>query len=980
MPDYSDIPEPFRRAFEDEEHRQRQQQSGQPPKSDGGSNAPPPPRPRNVPRPWWQNRNSWFILALVLLFVSFDWIVATYVDWLWFIERDYVNVWSTQLIARATTFFTFFFISAAILLISWHTARRRSSRMTIPYASGGANIQIPGLGLVTTVTGLFLSVIFASAMATRWDTFLLYFNRTSFGKVDPIFGRDISFYVFELPVYNLVQGWLLPLILFSLMGSLAFYAIRLLPSLQGGNFNVRDIPTPMRRTVAILGAFFFTLWAIGYWLQTYDLLFSDRGVVFGAGYTDVNATLYALYAQMVAAIILVVTLIYNYFRLELRPLAVAGLIWLVAIIIVGGIYPAILQNFVVVPNELEREREFIRDNIDYTRQAFGLDEVEERPFGRVDVLVAEDLTDNQDALKNVRLWDYRPLQDTYEELQALRPYYQFSDIDIDRYEINGETRQVMLAPRELDKTQLPNDTWVNQKLEFTHGYGVVMNPVDRFTSQGRPEFFISDLPTISNVDIPIDRPEIYYGEATSDVIFAGSDVEEFSYPNEPENVYTRYNGSGGVPMGGQLRQLALAYHFGETNLLFSDAIKEDTRVMYYRNVQDRVRQIAPFLTLDHDPYLVINNGRLVWIQDAYTTSAGYPYSQPISHSERFGTSTVSHTFNYIRNSVKITVDAYNGEVNFYLVNPENDPIIQAYNTIYPDLFQPFSDLPESLIPHLRYPEDLFVVQTKQYLVYHMTDEQIFYTKEDEREIPRELFEDSAQLLEPYYVMFTLPGETETEYLLIQPYTPKEKDNMIAWIAARNDPEHYGELVAYEFPKQSLVVGPFQIEGFIDQEPEISQQFSLWNQNGSKIIRGNLIVIPLNDSFLYVEPIYLESETSALPELKRVIVASGQQIIMRETLGEALDALLDGTGSILDLPAEDTTVNTADDTETDINTAESTDTVAPVATDASVTELIDQANAQFAAAQAAQQAGDWAEYGIQIEALEQTLQQLEAAQQ
>ena len=965
MPDYSDIPEPFRRAFEDGERNQQ----GQPPPEGGSDGPPPPPRSQpDLPRPWWQNRNSWLIFVLIILFISFDWIVANYIDWLWFTERGFIDVWSTQLIARATTFVVFFVISATVLLFSWHTARRTADRMALPYVSGASILRIPGLGLVTTIVSLFLSLIFASAMSTQWDSFLLYFNRGSFGKVDPIFGRDIGFYVFELPIYNLLQGWLTPLVLFALMGSLSFYALRLLPALQGNRFGVQDIPPALRRTVAVMGAVFFSLWAVGYWLDTYELLFSDRGVVFGAGYADVNASLYALYAQMVAAIILAGTLLYNYVRLELRPLAISAVIWLVAVIVIGGIYPTVLQNFVVIPNELEREREFIRYNIDYTRAAFGLDLVEERSFGQVDILAAEDLTDNEDALKNVRLWDYRPLQQTYEKLQELRPYYQFSSVDIDRYVIDGEVRQVMLAARELDKANLPNNTWVNQKLEFTHGYGVVMNPVDRFTSQGRPEFFLSDLPPVSPVGIEVTRPEIYYGETTRDIVFAGSGFDEFSYPGEEENVYASYEGLGGVAMGGQLRQLAIAYHFGETNLLFSDNITPETRVMYYRQIQERIHTIAPFLLLDYDPYLVVADGRLVWMQDAYTVSNRYPYSQP---TDDFADGI---RFNYIRNSAKITVDAYNGDINFYIVKPDNDPIISAYNRIYPDLFQPMTDLPESLLDHLRYPEGLFLAQTKQYLTYHMTDEQIFYTKEDLRQIPQEIFGDTAQPMEPYYVMFTLPGEEKTEYLLIQPYTPDKKDNMTAWIAARNDPEHYGELIAYELPKQSFVVGPIQIESFIDQEPDISQQFSLWGQQGSSIIRGNLIVIPLNDSFLYVEPIYLESEISGLPELKRVIVASGEQIVMRETLGEALDALLAGTGSILDIPTEP--VEAEATTTTESGTAE-TETTTPVTANAeSVDELIIQANAQFSAAQQAQEAGDWAEYGRQIEALEETLQELE----
>ncbi|MEM7798620.1 MAG: UPF0182 family protein, partial [Chloroflexota bacterium] len=536
----------------------------------------------------------------------------------------------------------------------------------------------------------------------------------------------------------------------------------------------------------------------------------------------------------------------------------------------------------------------------------------------------------------------------------------------------------MLAARELDKANLPNSAWVNERLEFTHGYGVVMNTVDRFTTQGRPEFFISDLPPISNIDIDVTQPEIYYGETMSDIVFAGSDLEEFNYPDANTNVYASYAGSGGVPLGGAFQRIAFALRFGETNLLFSQYITPETRVMFYRDIQTRIRQITPFLTLDSDPYIVISEGRLYWIQDAYTTSNRYPYSAPIIYPD------TGQRINYIRNSVKIVVDAYNGEVDYYIVDqPESDPIIQAYDKIFPNLFQPFDDMPEGLKNHVRYPEQLFLIQTKQYLTYHMTDVQVFFTKEDLRQIPQEIFDGDTVNMEPYYVMFRLPGETETEYLLIQPYTPSGKQNMIAWIAARNDPDTYGQLIAYEFPKQSLVVGPIQIEGFIDQEPAISEQFSLWDQRGSRIIRGNLIVIPLNDSFLYVEPVYLESETSSLPELKRVIVASGERIIMRETLAEGLAALLDGTGSQIEVALTDEIAVPESVVEVEVveEAVESTDSNEEVidfpTSDATSEELITLANQQFNAAQQAQQAGDWAAYGAEIEALEETLRQLEA---
>lgn len=961
-PNYDDIPEAFRRAMEGEGWNNEEGQEG----GNGGGEPPRRPFPTSGEPPWWTNRRVWLVGLLIVLFLSFDWLVTTYTDWLWFTERSYQDVWLTQWGIQGIVFTVAFVVAGAILLGSWHMARRTAERLATPFFAGVSLTAVPGMNLLITGIGLFFSFTFATAARSQWELFLRYIYRTPFDVADPIFDRDVSFYIFELPIYNFLQGWFMPLIVFAFLGVIGIYGLRYLPALQSNRvLSMADVPLPLRRTVAVMGGIFFALWALGYQLSTYDLLYSPRGVVFGASYTDVNASLWALYVQIAAVVVVSVTLFANYFRLLWKPLIAAVAIWFAASILLGNVYPAILQRFVVEPTELSREREFIEYNIEFTRLAFGLDEIEVRNFGDVDNLQFQDLADNEAALRNMRLWDYRPLQQTYAQLQELRPYYQFSFIDIDRYIINGEERQVMLAARELDKSKLPNVTWVNEKLEFTHGYGVVMNPVDRFTPQGRPEFFISNLPPQSNIDLEVTRPEIYFGEKTDDIVFVGSGRAEFSYPDDEQNVRTSYSGKGGVPLGNSLRQLAFAIRFGESNLLFSEYITPETRALYYRQIQDRIRTITPFLGLDRDPYLVITDeGRLVWIQDAYTTSSRFPYSQPIP---------TNSGLNYIRNSVKITVDAYDGDVNYYLAD-EEDPIIRAYASAFPTLFKPFSAMPADLQDNVRYPEDLFRIQTNQYLTYHMTDVDTFYNKEDLRAIPQEIFDDEAQLMEPYYVVFRLPGEEETEYLLIQPFTPADKPNMIAWIAARNDPKNYGDLIAYELPRQELVVGPIQIEGFIDQVPEISEQFSLWNQQGSGLIRGNLIVIPLNNSFLYVEPIYLLSETSALPELKRVIVASGEKIVMRENLQEALDALLTNDGAaIIEVPTEDG--------EGEGNTAvampdASAPQPTPAATD-DINALIQQANQQFEAAQAAQQAGDWALYGQQLEALSETLRQLDA---
>nr|MBP6803425.1 UPF0182 family protein [Chloroflexota bacterium] len=653
-----------------------------------------------------------------------------------------------------------------------------------------------------------------------------------------------------------------------------------------------------------------------------------------------------------------VAALYTYFRFNLRPLLITGGLWLLSVVVLGGLYPALLQRYAVEPNELERERPYILNNINFTRLAYNLDQVNSQPFSDIAVLDQEVLSDvkAEAILRNIRLWDYRPLHDTYTQLQALRPYYQFGEIDIDRYQINGQTRQVMLAVRELNKANLSNPTWVNRNLEFTHGFGLVMNPVDQVTPDGQPTFYIQDIPPQSNVpEIQITQPEIYFGELMSDEVYVNSNRPSFSYPSGNENVESVYTGTGGVPLDSFLKRLAFALRLADMNVILTNEIDNNSGVMLYRPIRERVAKIAPFLTLDSDPYIVVDeNGRLIWILDAYTTSDKFPYAT-------FGT----NGFNYIRNSAKITIDAYNGTVNFYIADTQ-DPIIQAYDSAFPGLFQPLANMPADLVSHIRYPEGLFRIQTEKYLKYHMTDERVFYNQEDLWEVPTEIFDGAEQLMEPYYVTMPLPGNVASEYLLIQPLTPVGKPNMIAWMAARNDVPNYGDLVVYELPKQELVFGPLQVEGRIDQEPEISQQFSLWDQRGSRVIRGNLLVIPIGASFLYVEPVYLLSDTSALPELKRVIVATDTRIAMDVTLSGALQSLLgEEPGQIV---IEDVAPEA-------VPTPEAGATGVPLPTDASVEQLIQSANEHFEAAEAAQRDGDWATYGEEIDALQLDLDQL-----
>ncbi len=958
-----DIPEVFRRAMEEagwDINREQDENSGKGGDDGGRGREPFPRRPQQPRRP---NRLAILIGALFLLLLSLNWIVTTYTDWLWFSGMGYQQVWLKQWGAQVLAFVLFFGLGLAFLLGNWHLARRRASASTPNFYP--QFLRFPGLTWLINGLGLFFAFLFASAAASQWEQFLLFFYQVPYGTADPIFGRDVSFYLFSLPILSFLQSWFSSLLFITLLGLAGIYFINYLPDVQRGRWQTA-VTKPMRQHIAIVGALFLLVWAADHGLGVYALLFSEQGIVFGAGYTDINASLYGLWAQLILMTGVAITVAFNAFRPNFRlPLAL-GVLWLAAGFLLGSVYPSLLQSFDVSPNEIVRETPYIEHNIKFTRMAFGLDKIENRPFDYRSDLTQQDILDNDIIFRNVRLWDYRPLRATYSQLQALRPYYEFAEIDIDRYTFNGEMRQVMLAPRELNKANLPNRTWVNEKLEFTHGFGLVMNPVNQVSRDGQPVFFVRDLPPVTTVPLVIERPEVYYGELTNDVVFVGSDREEFSYPSGDENVYSSYQGTGGVLLDNFFKRLAFAIRLGDVNIMLSEEITTQTRVKIHRQIMQRVQEITPFLALDADPYIVVWNGRLVWMLDGYTLSNRFPYATPID--TRFG------RINYMRSAVKITLDAYDGTVNYYLIG-EDDPIIRAYERAFPGLFQPIAEMPLDLQAHMRYPEDLFTIQTQQYLTYHMQNVRVFYNREDLRAIPTEIVDGKQARMEPYYVILPLPGEdSPPEFLLIQPFTPANKTNMVTWIAARNDPPYYGQLIEYEMPKQELVFGPIQIEGRIDQEPEISQQLTLWNQQGSRVIRGNLIVVPVNKSFLYIEPIYLQSETSALPELKRIIAATNTHIVMRETLEQALLAL------ILDAPAVDVIVLEPD---APLNVAEEDGetAIAPPPTpprinlDASVEELIAAANAHFAAAEAAQRRGDWATYGAELDALEQALTRL-----
>ena len=890
--------------------------------------------------------------ALIIAFVLFLLLrfgVTMYTDWLWFLSVGFEKVYFTSLVSRLAVFFGAAIPFVVIFLGNLLLARWFSTRGELFLGQRRA-LDLSVFGWLIWVTAFFLGLAVGLAAAPRWLDFLRFFNQVPFGVRDPLFERDVGFYVFTLPVYHFIQGWLITTLLMTLIGVVIIYFFSQLHNLREGEIVV--LPH-VRLHVSALGAALFVVIAWGHRLAAFDLLYSPRGVAFGASYTDVHAELPALQAMFWLALIIAGTLLANVVLRRLwLPLIGVG-VWMAVALIIIGIVPGFMQRYIVEPNELAREAPYIENNIQFTRQAYGLDDMDERDFGQVEPLSVEALAANQATLQNIRLWDYRPLGQTYRQIQEIRLYYTFTDLDIDRYWINGDYRQVILAARELDQSQLQSVTWVNQHLQFTHGYGVVMNPVDEVTPEGLPQLWIKDLPPTSSVPLTIERPEIYYGELTDNYVFVRTGIEEFDYPRGDENVYTFYEGAGGVPLNSYLKRLAFAFRLADANILLSQYIDGDSRLMFNRRIQDRVREVAPFLRYDSDPYLAIaDDGKLYWIQDAYTVSDRYPYAEPVNRE-----------INYIRNAVKVVIDTYNGSMTFYIADP-TDPLVQVYAAIFPGLFAPQEAIPERLREHLRYPEGLFSVQANMYQTYHMQDVNVFYNKEDLWNLPREVFSGQDQPVEPYYVIIRLPDEDQEEFMLIQPFTPATKDNLIAWMAGRSDGENYGQLVVYRFPKQELIFGPLQIEARIDQDPEISAQLSLWSQRGSQVIRGNLLVIPMERSLLYVEPLYLQAESGEIPELKRVILSSGERVVMAETLAEALAQLFG--------------VESVDVASAKVEEPVSGPVVAgevPSELTQQVYDLALQADQHYTAAQEALQAGDWAAYGAELDAMEQVLKQL-----
>ncbi len=896
-----------------------------------------------------------FVILVAVLALA-RWGANLYTDWLWFQSVHYQNTFLTIIfseiglkLAVGTAFFILIFAnllptkSQIIKAANQSRILEDENNVVTLYRSPLSQYAKSGpITAVYALISLVMAFFVGSAVTGDWVILQKFLHPTPFGEVDPIFFKDIGFYVFQLPFYEFIYRLFIWSVFLTAFWVALAYFVADSAGGQGRGFLRSDAA---RYHISFLAAIFFLARAFGYKLEQYNLLHLPGVIAHGPGYTAIHANLLAYKILFYVSIVIALAILVNIFLKRFRLVIYSVVTLILVSVLLGGVYPVFVQKFYVVPNELNREKPYIENSIKYTRMAYNLDKVERKAFPAGKSLTAEDIQQNRDTVDNIRLWDYRPLQQTYAQIQEMRTYYELKSIDVDRYMINGKYRQLMVSPRELNQQQLPDNakTWVNQKLKYTHGYGVVASPVNEVTSEGLPQLMIKDIPPVSNIDLKVERPEIYFGELTDNYVIVNTRTDEFDYPQGEDNAYTRFAGNTGVKVGSILRRALFALSLGDYKLLLSGEVTGDSQVLYYRSLNQRVPKIAPFLKYDKDPYIVIEGGKLYWIWDAYTVTDMYPYSEPFERG-----------LNYIRNSVKVVVDAYDGNVSFYVAD-ESDPLIQTYSKIFPGMFKPLSDMPAGLRGHIRYPEDLFMIQAVKYLVYHMEDPEVFYNKEDKWSLPTELFGQKEQLMEPYYTIVKLPGEKNPEFIQILPFTPHKKINMISWLAGRSDGENYGKLLLYEFPKQELVYGPAQVEARINQDSYISQQLNLWSQRGTSVIRGNLLVIPVKDALLYVEPLYLQSEQSRMPELRRVIVAHGEKIVMEPTLDQALQRIFGQSAArAVERPQ-----------------VESPDTKAQK----SIKELAAEANRVYEEGLNRLKAGDWAGYGESTKHLKNILEEL-----
>jgi uncharacterized protein len=839
----------------------------------------------------------WLILGGILLLFSISRILSIYLSALWFNSLGYSSVYwyvfKVKLaLFAASAIVTALLLSATFLLFQRLFGAYAFENRTIilnnqPFQFSPAKFIRP-LGWV--ISALF-GLIYGFKLKEHWRQFALFWNQPATNVYDPIFGKSLGFYLFSLPLYDLLSSWLLGVTFIILCAALAYSLLGLPQTVLKPS--VRWSSGAAFRAVCVALALLLLVLSWRTYLSRFPFLWEDHPTFSGVTYTDAHYTLPALIIVAVALIIAAIILLVNGFAMRRFTVLLVALALPIATYIIGVVLvPSYIQSFIVKPNELDRETPYIANNIEWTRKGFGLDQIELREFEAENSIAALDLPNNRDSLDNIRLWDWRALQDTLRQIQAMRTYYDFPDVDVDRYPIAGQTRQMMISPREIKDDKLPASSrnWINERLLYTHGYGVAMNSANGFTPEGLPQFILSNMPVESTAnEIRVTRPEIYFGELTDRFVYVKTKQNEFDYPQGDTNTYTTYQGTGGIRVGNWLRRMMLAWGVGDLSKLpFSDDVTSDSYLLINRNIRDIIDGVAPFLTYDKDAYIVVNNeGRLFWIIDAFTESSYFPYS---SHH-----TVADNSLNYIRNSVKVTIDAYNGTVRFYVFDNQ-DPLIAAYQRVFPNLFQDANQMPADLRAHVRYPETLVRAQGEVYSLYHTQNPKVFFQREDVWSIAQHISLDekgqkNSEPIDPYYVLMQLPGEQQkNEFVLILPFTPGNRNNMIGWMAGRSDGENYGKLLVYNFPKSRLIDGPVQIEARIDQDAHLSGQFTLWNQQGSKVIRGHLLVIPIGRSLMFVEPIYLQAERSPMPELRLVVLATQEKLGYGQSFAEAMNSL------------------------------------------------------------------------------------------
>lgn len=834
----------------------------------------------------------WVVAVLFVLSVFLLFLPERIVEYLWMENLGYTQVFWTLLLVRTGLFLGILAVVLAYFGINFRYIQRQLPLITTE--SGELGVAQVGdvvltkqrFALLGAGVAAFFGLLFATSFSLRWEELIRYLNSSPTGETDPLFGADMAFYLLELPFIEAVQGGLVGIFFIGLLVfTTVFFMTGQIAVRQG---QVRVAPGVLR-LMGINLALFLLAWGWGFYLDRFGLLLSESGAVYGASYLDVNVRIPALWAATISSVLLAALVAYVVYVPRIRLLLLGGGAYFLILVAGLGVIPAIVNQITVQPNELELEMPHLERNIQGTRAAYGLSDVRERSYPAEGFITREQLDGNEDVIENIRLWDPDLLIRTYQQLQEIRLYYEFYNVDVDRYLVDDDYRQVLIGARELTQN-LPErtDSWINRHLRYTHGQGITMNFATEIDEEGNPELFVQDIPPQTETDLEIDETSIYYGERTPGYRIVNTGIAELNYPGENGNVHTNYDGVGGVQFDAFWKRMLFAWYMSDFNIVLSDYLHEGSRIQFWNRVRDRVERIAPFLEYDGDPYVVLSEGRVYWIQDAYTTANSYPYSEPAPNQR----------FNYMRNSVKVVIDAYDGTVDFYQM--EEEPLVDAYASAFPDLFKPFEEMPEDLQQHVRYPEDLFYIQVELYQRYHMTNPEDFYNNEDLWTRPSESYDGRQQIMEPYYMLMRLPDEEGLEFFLMTPMTPSNRENMVGWLAARSDPDNYGQLISYNLPRERLIYGPNQIESRIDQDTEISRQVTLWDQAGSRVVRGNLLVVPIQESFLYVEPVYLIADNIEIPQLRRVIVSDGRRVVMEPSLEQGL-ARLYGDPVIGDTP-------------------------------------------------------------------------------